>query len=218
LWREPTDLKNTFFHKPHHEMQYTADYFDSLFAENADPWQFKSRWYESRKRALTLACLPAPHYASAFEPGCANGELSAALAPRCDFLLATDGAPQAVSMATKRLAEFAHVQIRQAWIPLQWPAETFDLIVLSEFSFYLNAQELDALAAKTMESLRPGGVVVACHWRRPIEGCEFNGDQVHQRLSNAMALFHISQLVDADMRLDVWSRDACSIAQREGFA
>ena len=199
-------------------MQHTVEHFDSLFQHSDDPWQFKSRWYESRKRALTLACLPAWRYASAYEPGCANGELSAALAPRCDSLLVTDGARQAVAMATERLAQFPHVQVRQAWVPLQWPQETFDLIVLSEFGFYLNAQELDALAAKTMQSLRPGGTVVACHWRRPIEGCEFNGDQVHQRLSNAMALYHVSQLLEPDMQLDVWSRDARSVAQREGFA
>ncbi len=199
-------------------MQHTAEYFDALFEANADPWQFKSRWYESRKRALTLACLPAWRYASAYEPGCANGELSAALAPRCDYLLVTDGSHQAVTMSTVRLAEFPNVQVRQAWTPSQWPQETFDLIVLSEFGFYLHAQELDTLAAKTMESLRPGGTVVACHWRRPIAGCEFKGDQVHQRLSNAMTLYHVSQLLEPDMQLDVWSRDARSIAQTEGFA
>lgn len=199
-------------------MQHTADYFDALFQQNSDPWQFKSRWYESRKRALTLACLPAWHYGSVYEPGCANGELSAALAARCDNLLVTDGAHRAVAMATARLAQFAHVQVRLAWVPKQWPQETFDLIVLSEFGFYLDGPQLDALAAKTTASLRPGGTVVACHWRRPIEGCQFSGDQVHQRLSDAMALHHISQLLEPDMQLDVWSRNPLSIAQREGFA
>lgn len=198
--------------------QHTADYFDALFEQNADPWQFKSRWYETRKRALTLACLPQLHYASAYEPGCANGELSAALATRCDNLLVTDGARQAVAMSTARLVDFPHVRIQQAWVPLQWPQETFDLIVLSEFGFYLGAQDLDALAANTIASLRPSGTVVACHWRRPIEGCEFNGDEVHQRLFNTIKLPCLSQLLEPDMRLDVWSNDARSVAQREGFA
>lgn len=157
--------------------QHTADYFDALFEQNADPWQFKSRWYETRKRALTLACLPQLHYASAYEPGCANGELSAALATRCDNLLVTDGARQAVAKSTARLVDFPHVRIQQAWVPLQWPQETFDLIVLSEF----------------------------------------NGDEVHQCLSNTIKLPCLSQLLEPDMRLDVWSNDARSVAQREGF-
>jgi hypothetical protein len=33
-------------------------YFEAMFAKSDDPWKFKSRWYERRKRALTLACLP----------------------------------------------------------------------------------------------------------------------------------------------------------------
>lgn len=199
-------------------MQHTADYFDALFEGNADPWQFKSRWYETRKRALTLACLPQLRYASAYEPGCANGELSAALATRCDNLLVTDGSPRAVAMSSARLADLPNVQVRQAWVPAKWPTETFDLIVLSEFGFYLGEEDLTTLAAKALRSLRPGGTVLACHWRRPIEGCEFNGDEVHHILSKAMALGQVSHAMDPDMRLDVWCRDARSVAQHEGFA
>ena len=75
---------------------YDAAYFDGLFAASPDPWGFESRWYEHRKRALTLACLPSLRYRYGYEPGCANGELSAALADRCDRLLVSDGAEKAV--------------------------------------------------------------------------------------------------------------------------
>ena len=44
-------------------------YFDGLFAGNDDPWAFRQRWYEQRKRAITLAALPRPRYRSVFEPG-----------------------------------------------------------------------------------------------------------------------------------------------------
>lgn len=203
-------------------MLHTPDYFDSLFEHNPDPWQFKSRWYELRKRALTLACLPHLRYASGYEPGCANGELSAALATRCDKLLVSDGSPLAVNMATARLAECPKVSVIQAWVPAQWPSATFDLIVISEFGFYLGAQDLDALAAKITASLQPGGTVLACHWRRPIEGCELSGDEVHQHLFRGMvqrtALTQVCQLLEPDVRLDVWSSDARSVAEREGFA
>lgn len=203
-------------------MLHTPNYFDSLFKHNADPWQFKSRWYELRKRALTLACLPQLRYASGYEPGCANGELSAVLATRCDQLLVSDGSPLAVNMATARLATCSNVKVIQAWVPSEWPAATFDLIVISEFGFYLGAQDLDALADKIIVSLRPGGTILACHWRRPIEGCEFSGDEVHQRLLRTMvrrvALTSMCQLLEPDVRVDVWSSDARSVAEREGFA
>ena len=203
-------------------MQHTVGHFDALFSASTDPWEFKSRWYEIRKRALTLACLPQLRYASGYEPGCANGELSAALATRCDHLRVSDGSPLAVSMATTRLAGFANVTVTQAWVPEEWPVETFDLIVFSEFGFYMNGQELDALADKIVQSLRPGGTVLACHWRRPIDGCEFTGDKVHQRIfkrmSQSLELASLGHHLDSDMVLDIWSSDARSVAQREGFA
>ena len=106
--------------------------FDALFSASDDPWGFRTRWYEARKRALTLACLPARRYHRAYEPGCANGELAAALAPRCESLIASDGTAAAVALAKTRLAAFAHVQVRQAWVPDEGPEGGLDLLVLSE--------------------------------------------------------------------------------------
>ena len=41
-------------------MSVATPYFDQLFAGNDDPWAFRQRWYEQRKRALTLAVLTRP--------------------------------------------------------------------------------------------------------------------------------------------------------------
>ena len=89
-------------------MSVATAYFDQLFVDSDDPWAFRQRWYEQRKRALTLGLLTKPRYASIFEPGCANGELSAELAPRCARLLCCDTAAAAVSLAQARLQGFAH--------------------------------------------------------------------------------------------------------------
>lgn len=40
-------------------MSVEDSYFNELFLNSDDPWAFKQRWYERRKRALTLAALPA---------------------------------------------------------------------------------------------------------------------------------------------------------------
>lgn len=191
--------------------------FDALFRDSDDPWRFRTRWYEARKRALTLACLPAARYAHGFEPGCANGELSAALAPRCDRLLVSDVSQRAVDLAQTRVAAFAHVQVVQAQLPRDWPVDTFDLIVISELGYFVDAHRLDALADRTRATLRVGGTVLACHWRRPIEGCALDGDAVHARLSQRLGLNVLTELKEADFVLHVWSDDARSVAQREGF-
>lgn len=193
-------------------------HFDEMFAKTDDPWNFRERWYESRKRALTVACLPRARYASGYEPGCANGELSAALAGRCDRLLISDGAAQAVALAQQRVADFPHVSAVQAWIPDEWPDARFDLIVISEVAYYLGADALAGVAAKARESLLPGGDIVGCHWRHPIDGCRLDGDAVHGVLSHALELPCVWSLVDPDFRLEVWSDDRRSVGTREALA
>jgi SAM-dependent methyltransferase len=193
-------------------------HFDELFASNDDPWHFKERWYEWRKRALTLACLRRARYASGYEPGCANGELSAVLAERCDRLLISDGAPAAVALAQRRVAALPHVSAVQAWLPDEWPDARFDLIVISELAYYLDDGALRGIAEKARRSLLPGGDIVACHWRHPIEGCRLDGDAVHEEMSEALGLARVWSLVDPDFRLDIWSTDERSVAAREALA
>lgn len=199
-------------------MEHTPSHFDNLFFESDDPWQFRSRWYEQRKRDLTLACLPRRRYQSAYEPGCANGELSAALATRCDRLLVSDGSVRAVALARQRLAGIDHVEVRHAWLPSQWPTGLFDLVVMSELGYFLSSLAFDGLADRALASLGPGGTLLACHWRRTGADCELDGDEVHRRLEQRLGLARVGHWVDDDFRLDVWCRDARSVAQQEGFA
>lgn len=195
---------------------YSPAYFEALFAESADPWCFAERWYEQRKRAMTLACLPARRYHSGYEPGCANGELSAALATRCDRLLVSDGALAAVNIAAVRLSTCDNVRILQAWVPEEWPDEQFDLIVLSEFLFYLNLDALHGLIEKVQQTLSPQGTVLACHWRHPVPGSVVPGDSAHAYLDQRLQLPKICSVIEADYLIDVWSNQA-SVAVAEGF-
>jgi len=194
-----------------------VNYFDSLFTQSDDPWHFKTRWYEKRKRALTVACLPAQRYGSIFEPGCANGELSAALAPRCDRLLIADGSAKAVALARQRVAAWPHAEVRLGWMPEAWPDECFDLIVISEVAYYLDAGQLHVLIERVRASLRPGGTVLACHWRQQIDGCVLNGDTVHAALQAGLTMPRWSKHTELDFRLDLWCRDLRSVAESEGF-
>ena len=198
-------------------MSVATPYFDQLFAGNDDPWAFRQRWYEQRKRALTLALLTRPRYASVFEPGCANGELSAELAPRCDHLLCCDTASAAVSLAKTRLLGFAHAHVQQSRLPEQWPAGPFDLIVLSELCYYLDVDDLHRLIDRALASLSDNGQLLACHWRPTIEGCSQTGEQVHTLLRQRLDMPVLASHHEADFLLDLWSRDGTSIATLEGL-
>jgi SAM-dependent methyltransferase len=192
-------------------------YFDGLFAGNDDPWAFRERWYEQRKRAITLAALPRPHYRSIFEAGCANGELSAELAGRCDRLLCCDTATAAVKLAATRLSLFDHAEVRQSRLPEDWPEEQFDLIVFSEIGYYLDSKDLTAAIRHVSQSLTADGQLLACHWRPPIDGCPLNARQVHDMIHEQVHLPRLVLHQEADFILEVWSREPRSVAALEGL-
>lgn len=195
-------------------MSLDASYFDRLFDADTDPWQFRTRDYEARKRMLTLACLPERRYGSCFEPGAAIGVLSAELARRCDQVLAMDISATAVRLAENDLPD--NVFMRHGAVHRDWPVGSFDLIVLSEVGYYLDQKdcsELTRLAAMSAQDL------VAVHWRHPVAEYPLSGDEVHALLAGAALGAGMHQLVDhreADLRIDVWSYDARSVAVRTG--
>lgn len=198
-------------------MSVATPYFDQLFAGNDDPWAFRQRWYEQRKRALTLAVLTRPRYRSIFEPGCANGELSAELAPRCERLVCCDTAAAAVALAQTRLRGFSHAQVHQSRLPEEWPPGQFELIVLSELCYYLDAEDLQRLIDCALNALTDNGQLLACHWRPRINGCPQTAEQVHEMLAQRLGMAHLVQHHDSDFLLDLWSRDGTSVATHEGL-
>lgn len=185
------------------ERSLTTGYFEALYEVKDDPWGLGANWYEQRKRAITEAALTRPRFRSAFEPGCAIGLLTELLAPRCDALLAADLADSAVAATRRRMADQPHVQVRRIAVPAQWPSERFDLIVLSEMGYYCDRTDLSRLIRRTVGSLEPDGVVLACHWRHPPLGYPLTGDQVHAALIAESGLDVIVSHLEEDFRLDV---------------
>ena len=194
-------------------------YFDDLYKHSDDPWNLRNGWYERRKRSLTLAALPRERYRNAFEPGCANGELPAELATRCDSLLAVDLHERAVHAARQRVAHAPHVRVEQCAVPREWAAQSgpFDLIVVSELAYYLDDNELYMLAARIADTLSSDGTLLACHWRWPFAEALQETTKVHALLDTRCGLTRLVHHEEADFIVDVWSRDARSVAQHEGL-
>jgi hypothetical protein len=47
----------------------TTEFFEQLYQENSDPWQFATSEYEAKKYAATLNALPRNLYQAGFEIG-----------------------------------------------------------------------------------------------------------------------------------------------------
>jgi len=190
----------------------TADYFTALY-QRPDPFGYRERWYEARKRALTLACLPAQRYRCGWELGCSNGVLTAELATRCDTLLGTDLSADALADAARSTQRCDNVDLQQARHPDQWPPGRFDLIVVSEVGYYLTPQEVVTMAGKLRASLTEDGLLLACHWLHPFAEALTPAAQVHRAF--APGLEEAFRYQDADLLMQAWSVVPTSVAKAE---
>ncbi len=205
-----------------------AEYFDGVYAASADPYGFDSRWYERRKYAISVAMLPRRRYASAFEPGCSIGVLTAMLADRCDRLLSCDLSGAAVAAATARTAGFRHVRVERRAVPADWPPGRpgdFDLVVLSEMLYYLSDDDLDQTLGLAVAALRPGGTLLAVHWRHPVGHHPQTGGDVHAAIAARPELTLTADHREPDFLAQVYLRvptgtdpASVSVAAAEGLS
>ncbi|CCH88883.1 Methyltransferase type 12 [Modestobacter italicus] len=184
-------------------MTLPTSYFDAVYAAADDPWSMRSRWYERRKYALTTAVLPRERYADGLEVGCSVGELTARLAERCDRLAGWDASAAAVARAADRVAAAAHVRIEQAVVPDRALPEV-DLLVLSEVLYYLDEPDLARFLAQARAAVRPGGTLLAVHWRHPVADYPQTGDAVHRALRAALPWPRVAAHEEPDLLLDCW--------------
>ncbi|MFJ9622936.1 SAM-dependent methyltransferase [Streptomyces sp. NPDC101181] len=204
-------------------MNTPDSYFEGQYARADDPWRLAERWYDRRKYELTVAALPRARYRAAFEPGCSVGVLSALLAPRCDALLCADRAPRAVEAASRRLARMPQVTVRHMSVPGQWPAGSFDLVVLSELLYYFGSADRARVLRHSIDSLGDGGHLVTVHWNHPVDEHTRTGREIAEEVEAAAELRPLARYDDPDFTLTVHERAtgpgaALSPARAEGLA
>ena len=184
-------------------------HFEALYAANDDPWRVREAWYERRKRAILLAALGKERYRSVFEPGCGNGDLSAALAQRCARLLASDGAPSAVAAAQRRLAgvEDCAVRVELRSLPSGWPrGERFDLVVVSELAYYFDAAAWQHMLAQAAANLDEDGELVMCHYLHDFDDRAAATAAVHGAAQATPGLRRFLHHRERDFLLEGWRR------------
>ncbi|MGB3681593.1 MAG: SAM-dependent methyltransferase [Rubrobacteraceae bacterium] len=179
------------------------DYFENLYAESPDPWDFATSEYERRKYERTLAVLESRFFRRALEAGSSIGIFTGMLAPYCGELLALDTSERAIEIARERLSGYDNVRIERRTIPEETPEGPFDLIVASEVLYYLPREVVLEALRRFEEVLETGGALLAVHWRKETRTYPMQGDEVHELLVEHSNLESTQTIVEPEYRLDL---------------
>jgi peptidoglycan/xylan/chitin deacetylase (PgdA/CDA1 family)/2-polyprenyl-3-methyl-5-hydroxy-6-metoxy-1,4-benzoquinol methylase len=137
---------------------YSRNYFETLFATQADPWKYTTP-YEQIKYEQTLSLLPKIPIGRALELACAEGHFTIQLAPHVQTLLATDISQIAVERTQQRCAKLTNVTFRTLDLSRDELPGKYQLIVCSEVLYYIEGgkKALRAFAQRVANALEPGG-------------------------------------------------------------
>ncbi len=160
--------------------QSSPEFFEEMYRNNPDPWNFANSDYELGRYDIILRALAGRRYATAYEPGCSVGVLTEKLSGICDQLLAIDFSKTAAEQARARCAAKPNVEVCCASVFEVLPEPGLDLLVLSEIGYYFDPLDWASLLHTLVDSVRPGGTVLAAHWLGHSKDHASLGDQVHR--------------------------------------
>ncbi len=184
-----------------------AAYFDGLYADKPDPWDFETSDYEAKKYDETIAALGDERSERGLEVGCSIGILTRRLAPLCGRLVATEVSRAALEQAEARCADLPNIEFRLVSGAAHGFDGAYDLIVLSEVVYYWDDADLDRVADGILRTLAPGGRVLLVHYvletNYPKSGDDAVG-ALGARLGEFVSV-EISRRAEA-YRLDLWRR------------
>jgi predicted TPR repeat methyltransferase len=186
----------------------STEFFEQLYQENPDPWQFATSEYEAKKYATTLNALPHNLYQAGFEIGGSIGILTEKLARRCQSLLSVDVSQIAQAQAIDRCQQLNNIKFELMSVPESFPTECFDLIVLSEVGYYWSWEDLHTAQGLIVEGLRPQGHLLLVHWTVDRGILPLTGDEVHDDFLRLVPdqLKRIKSLTEDTYRLDLFEK------------
>ena len=135
----------------------SAEFFETMYAEREDPWEFASSQYERDRYAAIVRALGNRRYRRAFEPGCSIGILTPQLAAFCDRVEAMDISPTAAARARARCERLPNVQVLCGSLPEMIPDGEIDLVVFSEIGYYFTEIQLYSVATEPRQADKPSG-------------------------------------------------------------
>ena len=181
-------------------------YFEKMYRQDPDPWDFETSDYEALKYKTTIDSLPKARYNNALEVGGSIGVLTALLAEQCNSLLSIDVSQTAQQKAIARCRDLPQVRFEIARIPQDYPDEMFDLTLLSEVGYYLSWDDLERTQQLILEHLSVGGHLLLVHWTLYAKDYPLTGDEVHNSFLELKNLKHLKGLREERYRLDLFER------------
>ena len=139
--------------------------FDAKFSDSEDPWSTFTNRDEARKRKAILRGIGSRRVGRVLELAAGNGSNSIGLARLSLRLDATEGTLSGVRLVKRAVGDIPRVRVSQLVLPARFPRATYDSIVVAEVLYYLNAQEMSAVARAIAVTLRPGGRLILAHHR-----------------------------------------------------
>lgn len=199
-----------FFQKPDSLLSLSEKYFDALYQNNSDPWNFRNSEYEKSKYETIDKFLKDKTYNRALELGCSIGVHTAHLAKHCKTLLAVDICEIAIATA-KANSALPNVLYEKSDIVKAFPPGPFDFISMCEMGYYFNTEALNAIFAKIATHLEVHGHFLLVHWTSFVREYPLDGRQVHQLFeafaqhSNAFTL--LSSYSHERFELSLWKKN-----------
>ena len=111
------------------------------------------------------------------------------------------------------------VQVRQ-WDAANddWPDESFDIVVVSEILYYLEAEQAERFVRSAVAHLDDDGEMILVHWRPRVPEYPLTGDEAHAVARRVSGLETAGHYEDADLVLDQLQRPGTgSVASKEGL-
>ena len=100
--------------------------------------------------------------------------------------MAVDASPAAVTATRHRLDGRDGVRVEQREVPAQWPERRASTSWCSRrWATSSVPGPWSAPCGGCGKPLTPDGVLLAAHWRHPVQGWPLDGDEVHRRLAAA---------------------------------
>lgn len=185
-------------------------YFENLYSEKSDPWNFRNSPYENEKYQNSIKALNKINFKNGLELGCSVGVQTKLLANICDHLIAIDISEIAIKEAKATCNDFSNITFYVQDLTKTFPKGKFDLITLCEIGYYFDKNTL----WKTFENLDNGllldGRLLFVHWTGFVPDYPLNGNEVHNAFEEYIKKSNnYEELVEERTecyRLQVWKK------------
>jgi len=198
-----------FFEKDEAMSSLSQEYFDRLYAQNPDPWNFRKSEYEKSKYNTIDEYLRDYSFKKGLELGCSIGLHTSHLANHCESLLAVDISEKAIREAKKTI-HLPNVKFEVRNIVNDFPLDTYQFISMCELGYYFNRKTLISLFENISKCLRINGYFLMVHWTSYVREYPLNGKlvgEIFKDFNTSKTIFtQVSSCIKDRYELFLWKK------------